>query len=94
MKRIPDSSKPVSVDTSARITSPPTVSLQRQLRAIHLSRDSKGAIASFPIGARVAIVAPSTQPGFVEVICANVHYDVLGEDLRDCGFEVAASQVP
>jgi hypothetical protein len=61
--------------------------LARQLRAIHLSQILKGTITNFPIGARLSIVGPSTLRGFVEVICANVHYVVSEEDLCDRGFK-------
>lgn len=61
--------------------------LPRQLRAVHLSEANRGTIATLPLGARVSIVGPSTLPGFVEVICANVRYNVFEEDLRASGSE-------
>ena len=52
------------------------------LRAVHLSESLKGTIATLPIGARVCIAGTSSLPGFVEVVCANVQYNVFEEDLR------------
>jgi len=59
--------------------------LTRQLRAVYLSHAIEGTVSTLPAGARILIVGPSTKPGFLEVICANVHYEVPEEELRDAG---------
>lgn len=61
--------------------------LVRPLRVVHLSEALKGMVAVLPAGARVSITGFSTLPDFVEVVCANVHYNVFEEDLRDRGSE-------
>jgi hypothetical protein len=70
----------------------PTFVLVRPLRATHLSRNIGFTTASLPAGARVSMIGLSTNPGFVEVICANVRYDVREEDLRAHAFEPRPSR--
>ena len=67
------------------------VLLSQPVRVVHLSEEAKGRIATLPMGARISILGPSSVPGFLEVVCANVHYSVFEEDLRDRASDNARS---
>jgi hypothetical protein len=55
--------------------------LMKPLHVVFLGNTEKGRIEALPTGAMVEIVGESCIRGFVQVCCANVHYNMFKEDL-------------